>query len=94
MIVHIDVFVWTAGSFTCDDIQELGAEATVLGVQDIAGLSDADFDDCAAVLGDITDWSLAQKEALATKAKEVELCGVFQSCQKDTFCFLELMLKY
>ena len=62
-----------AAAFTCDDIRLLGEEAVILNELDIAAISDTDFTNCADVLGSVTDWSQAQKDALATKAKQVLL---------------------
>ncbi|KAK6195615.1 hypothetical protein SNE40_001005 [Patella caerulea] len=59
----------STGTVTCNDIKMMGNLASALTASHINGLSNTDFSDCASYLGEVNDWSDAQKTALVTKAK-------------------------
>lgn len=57
-------------SLKCTDLTSIGASGlSALTTTQISNIQDQDFLDCAELLGSVTDWSDAQKEALVAVAK-------------------------
>lgn len=64
MISHL------SASLTCTDMTSIGASGlSALTTTQISNIQDQDFLDCAELLGSVTDWTVAQKEALVAVAK-------------------------
>ncbi|XP_052689214.1 uncharacterized protein LOC128167499 [Crassostrea angulata] len=60
----------STSSLTCTDMTSIGASGlSALTTTQISNIQDQDFLDCAELLGSVTDWTVAQKEALVAVAK-------------------------
>ncbi|XP_061196188.1 uncharacterized protein LOC133204464 [Saccostrea echinata] len=60
----------SATPLTCTDLTAIGTSGlSALSTTQISNIQDQDFKDCAELLGSVTDWSEAQKEALVAVAK-------------------------
>ncbi|XP_022314636.2 uncharacterized protein LOC111119099 [Crassostrea virginica] len=60
----------STASLKCTDLTSIGASGlSALTTTQISNIQDQDFLDCAELLGSVTDWSDAQKEALVAVAK-------------------------